>query len=84
MGKAIRIEDRKLLQALEEGADYIIADKKHFVLVEITDETDEFYNVTDPEEAKVVREALRDNSNRLSGEEARAYLDARLKEYGVN
>lgn len=39
--------------------------------------------MTDPEEVALIREALQDTSPRLSGDEARAYLKARLKEHGI-
>lgn len=83
MSKAIRIRDGELAQALEAGADYLIVGKRRFLLVEVDDVGDDMYEVTDPVEIELVLEAMQDTSPVLSGEEARAYLKARLKEHGI-
>ena len=85
MGKAIRVEDQELLRAFQEGVDYLIAGKRRFLLVEIDEEggTGGSYDVTDPAEADIVREALQDTSRSLTGEKAREYLKASLKDHGV-
>lgn len=84
MSKSVHVRDAELIRALEEGADYLVAGRHRFLLVEVDDSHDtEPYNATDPEEVALIREALQDNSPRLIGEEARAYLKARLKEHGI-
>ncbi|MCL5045414.1 MAG: hypothetical protein M1598_01145 [Actinobacteria bacterium] len=84
MNKAIQIDDVELLRAIQEGADYLIAGKRRFLLVEVPDPNGQAYDVGDPAETQVVKEALHDNSLRLEGEAARKYLKARLKDYGVH
>lgn len=64
-------------------AEYLIIGRRRFLLVEVDEASDERYFVTDPEEAALVREALRDTSARLSPEGAREYLKARLREHGI-
>ncbi|HLO04754.1 MAG TPA: hypothetical protein VK191_16735 [Symbiobacteriaceae bacterium] len=84
MAKAVRVQDEQLRRALETGVDYLIIDNRRFLLVEVTDQGEgDHYDVTDPEELKAVDEALQETSRTLRGAEARAYLDARLKEHGV-
>ncbi len=84
MEKAIQVQDPELLSALQEGADYLIVGKRRFLLVEVEEgEAGTFYDVQDPEEIEVARRALRDDSRRLAGEEAGAYLVNRLKEHGI-
>lgn len=83
MSKAIRIRDGELARALESGAEYLIVGQRRFLLVEVDDTGHEVYDVTDPEEIELVLEAMQDTGPVLSGEEARAYLKARLKEHGI-
>jgi hypothetical protein len=83
MNKPIQIRDEEVIRAVEEGADCLIIGGKRFLLVEVDEATDEPYHVTDPEEVALVREALQDTSPRLSGEDAREYLKARLREHGI-
>lgn len=84
MGKAVRVKDKELLRVLEAGADYLIVGNRRFLLVEVADEGEgESYDVTNPDEVKVLDEALQDTSPRLRGEEARQFLRDRLKAYGV-
>ncbi len=84
MAKVIRVQDEHLRRALEAGAEYLVVGKRHFLLVEVSDQDEcEFYDVTDPEEVQILDEALQDTSRRLRGAEARQHLIARLKEYGV-
>lgn len=84
MGKDVYVRDAELIRALEEGADYLVAGRRRFLLVEVDDSNQtEPYNVTDPDEVALIQEALEDTSPRLSGDEARAYLKARLKEHGI-
>lgn len=84
MTKAVRVQDGDLCRALEAGAEYLIVGNRRFLLVEVADQGEcEFYDVTAPEEVQILDEALQDTSRRLRGAEARQYLMARLKEYGV-
>lgn len=83
MKKAIQIRDTDVIRAIEEGADYLVIGQRRFLLVEIDEATQEPYRPTDPEEVALVREALNDTSPRLSGEAAREYLKARLREHGI-
>ncbi|HYG60917.1 MAG TPA: hypothetical protein VD902_22800 [Symbiobacteriaceae bacterium] len=83
MSKPIHIRDTDVIRAVEEGADLLVIGRRRFLLVEVDEATDEPYRVTDPEEAALVREALQDTSPRLSGEAAREYLKARLREHGI-
>ncbi len=84
MSKAVHVRDVELIRALEEGADYLIAGQRRFLVVEVDEASEEPYHVTDPEEAALIREALQDTSPRLSGEAAREYLKARLREHGIS
>lgn len=83
MSKSIRIRDHEVIRAVEAGADSLMIGQRRFLLVEVDAATDEPYRVTDPAEAALVREALQDNSPRLSGEAAREYLRARMRENGI-
>jgi len=83
VSKPIHIRDTDVIRAVEEGADLLVIGRRRFLLVEVDEATDEPYRVTDPEEAALVREALQDTSPRLSGEAAREYLKARLREHGI-
>lgn len=83
MSKPIQIRDRDVILAVEEGVDSLLIGERRFLLVEVTEATDQPYRVTDSEEAALVREALQDTSPRLSGEDARKYLKARLREHGI-
>lgn len=83
MSKPIHIRDTEVIRAVEEGADYLVIGSRRFLLVEVDEATDEPYSVTDPDEVTLIREALQDTSPRLSGEAAREYLRARLREHGV-
>lgn len=84
MTKSIHVRDAELIQAVREGTEYLIIDQRRFLLVEVDQASEEPYHVTDPEEAALVREALQDTSPRLSGEAAREYLKARLREHGIS
>lgn len=83
VSEPIRIRDDEVIRAVEAGADSLMIGKRRYLLVEVDAATDEPYRVTDPEEAALVREALQDNSPRLSGDAAREYLKARLREHGI-
>lgn len=83
MGKPIHIRDTELIRAIEEGADCLVIGQRRFLLVELEEATNEPYRITDPEEALLVREAVKDASPRLSGDAARDYLRARLREHGI-
>lgn len=84
MAKAVRVANEELLRVLEAGADYLIVGNRRFLLVEVADPGDcEFYDVTEPDEVKILDEALQDQSRRLSGAEAREYLAAKLREHGI-
>ena len=83
MSKPIHIRDAEVIRAIEEGADYLVIGQRRFLLVEVEEATEEAYHVTDPDELALIREALRDTSPRLSGEAAREYLRARLREHGI-
>lgn len=83
MSKPIHIRDTEVIRAIEEGADCLVIGQRRFLLVEVEEATDEPYRITDPEEAALVREALKDTSPRLSGEAAKDYLKARLREHGI-
>lgn len=84
MAKSIHVRDAELLRALEEGADYLVAGQRRFLLVEVQESTGaEFHDVTVPEEVRILDEALQDTSQPLEGEEARKYLQERLNHYGV-
>lgn len=46
-------------------------------------DSSEPYDITDPAEIALIDKALQDPRPSLSGDEARAYVRARLKEHGV-
>jgi len=81
--KAVRIHDAEVIRALEEGAEILIAGGRRFVLVPVQDDGTEPYDITDPAEVTLIDEALQDPRPSLSGDEARAYVRARLKEHGI-
>lgn len=83
MSKPIHIRDTEVIRAIEDGADCLVIGQRRFLLVEVDEATEETYRITDPEEAELVRQALKDTSPRLSGEAARDYLKARLREHGI-
>lgn len=83
VSKPIHIRDQEVIRAVEEGADCVVIGGRQFLLVEVDEATEEPYHVTDPEEVALIREALQDTSPRLSGEAAREYLKARLREHGI-
>ncbi|HWI51847.1 MAG TPA: hypothetical protein VNT01_06885 [Symbiobacteriaceae bacterium] len=83
MAKAVRISDADVIRALEQGAEVLIAGKCRFLLVPVRDDGNEPYDITDPAEAAAIDKALQDPRPFLSGEEARAYVRARLKEHGI-
>lgn len=83
MSKPIHIRDTEVIRAVEEGADLLVIGRRRFLLVEVDKAADQPHLVTDPEEAALVREALQDTSPRLSGEAAREYLKACLREHGI-
>jgi hypothetical protein len=85
MSKTVRVQDAELIRALEGGAEVLVAGQRRFLVVQLDDSiNDEPYNVTDPEEIALIRKALQDKRPLLSGEEARAYVKARLKDHGVS
>lgn len=84
MSKPIHIRDTEVIRAVEEGADCLVIGQRRFLLVEVEEATDEPCHVTDPDEVAFIREALRDTSPRLSGDAAREYLKARLREHGIS
>lgn len=67
MSKSIRVRDAELIRAVEDGAEYLEIGHRRFLLVRVDEASEEPYHVTDPEEVALVREALQDNSPRLSG-----------------
>jgi hypothetical protein len=83
VSKPIHIRDADVIRAIEQGADFVVIGQRRFLLVEVDEATQDAYQVTDPEDVALVREALQDTSPRLSGEAARDYLKARLREHGV-
>lgn len=83
MSKPIRISDTEVIRAIEEGADCLVIGQRRFLLVEVEEATEEPHVITAPEEAELVREAVKDTSPRLSGEAARDFLKARLREHGI-
>lgn len=83
MEKAVQVRDVELIRAVEEGAEYLIIGQRRFLLVELDDSSrEEPIDVTDPEEIALIRKALASKRPLLSGEEARAYVRDRLKQYG--
>ena len=83
MSKPIHIRDNEVIRAIEAGADCLVIGRRRFLLVEVNEATEEPYRITDSEEAALVSEALKDTSPRMSGEAAREYLKARLREHGI-
>lgn len=84
MTKTVRVQDDKLQQALEAGADYLVVGDRRLLLVEVSEgDGEEVYSVTDPREVQVMNEAMQDKSRRLCGPEAREYLRNHLSEYSV-
>lgn|GEM_PF-904312 len=83
MTKAVRIYDAEVIRALEEGAEILIAGGRRFLLVQVQDDASEPYDITDPAEIALIDKALQDPRPSLSGEEARAYVRARLKQHGI-
>jgi len=83
VSKAINVRDAEVIRAVEEGADCLVIAGRRFLLVEVDETSEEPYHVTDPDEVALVREALEDSSPSLSGEAAREYLKARLREHGI-
>lgn len=83
MSKVIHVRDEQIIRAVEEGAEYLVIGQRRFRLVEAPEDTEEVHDVTDPEEVALIEKALRDTRPPLSGDEARAYVQARLKEYGA-
>ena len=83
VSKPIHIRDEEVIRAVEERADCLVIGGRRFLLVEVDEATGEPYHVTDPDEEVLVLEALQDTSPRLSGEAAREYLKARLREHGI-
>lgn len=78
MTKAVRINDTEVIRALEEGAEVLIAGERRFLLVRVRDDGSEPYDITNPAEIAAIDKALQDPRPSLSGEEARAYVRARL------
>lgn len=78
-----RSQDQALERALEAGAEYLVVGNRRYRLVEVESHDGDYYEPTSPEEIRVVRDALADQSPRLKGEAAREYLRARLQEHGI-
>lgn len=83
--KSYRVQDEEVSRAITGGANYLLVGKRRFKIVEVAEvpAEPESYEVTDPEELRVLEEALNDKSRLLRGEEAREYLKARLREHGI-
>lgn len=79
MSKVIQIRDADLIRALEDGTE-IVADQHRFLLVELHNEEPE--DVTDPQDVNQLERALQNTRPLLSSDEARAYIQARLREHG--
>jgi tRNA(Ile2) C34 agmatinyltransferase TiaS len=87
VGKALRVRGNdRLAQAVAEGVEFLIIGRRRFQLVEVEGEEpveEVFYEPTDPEEIRVVEEALRDNSRVMEADEGRQYLKERLRQHGI-
>lgn len=83
MTRSVRVGDGELIRAVEEGAEYLIIGQRRFRLVEVDSNAEEEpYDVTDPDEIALIRKALDNTRPLLSGDEARAYVQARTKKHG--
>lgn len=83
MGKSVHVRDLDLIRAVEEGAEYLIIGQRRFRLVEADASVrEEPHDVTDPDEIALIRKALDNSRPLLSGDEARAYVQNRLKKHG--
>jgi hypothetical protein len=68
--KAIKIENRDIINAITSGDSYIEIDSRKFMLFEVEQIQDHgTYEVTDPEEKKLLLEALEGDNPILSDEE---------------
>lgn len=86
MGKPFRIEDDRLVRALEEGTEIVIVGRRRFRLVEVEGDDlveDGFYEPKDPDEIRALEEALHDDSELMGAEEGRNYLKERLRHHGI-
>jgi hypothetical protein len=69
--KAIKIENRDIINAITSGDSYIEIDSRKFMLFEVEQIQDPgIYEVTDPEEKKLLVEALEGDNPIISEEEA--------------
>lgn len=83
MSKSIHVRDAELIRAVEEGAEYLIIGQRRFLLVEVGDNAaEEPYDVSDPDEIALIRKVLDNARPLLSGDEAQAYVQARLRKHG--
>lgn len=83
MTNAVRVQDGALIRAVEEGVEYLIIGQRRFRLVEVDSPAEEEpYDVTDPKEIALIRKALDNTRPLLSGDEARAYVQAGIKKHG--
>lgn len=86
MGKPFRIDDDRLVRALEEGTEIVIVGRRRFRLVEVEGDNQvegDFYEPTDPDEIRALEEALHDDSEPMGAEEGRNYLKDRLRQHGI-
>lgn len=86
MGKSYRIDDDRLVRALEEGTDIVIVGRRRFRLVEVEGDPqveDDFYEPADPDEIRALEEALHDDSELIGSEVGRNYLKERLRYHGI-
>lgn len=68
--KAIKIENRDIINAITSGDSYIEIDSRKFMLFEVEHIQDPgTYEVTDPEEKKLLLEALEGDNPILSDED---------------
>lgn len=87
MGKAVRIaKGDRLTKVLAEGTECLNVGRRRFRPVEVkADDNAEpaFYEPKDPEEIRVLEEALNDDSELLGVEEGRSFLRERLRQHGI-
>jgi hypothetical protein len=83
VSKSVRVQEPEVILAVEQGADRLIIGQRQFLLVEVDKAAEVSYRPTDSEEVAMVREAIADKSPRLSGEAAREFLKARLRDHGI-
>lgn len=81
MSNVIHVRDETLIRAVEEGAEYLVIGRRRFRLIEVPNGAEEPHDVTDPEEVALIEKALRDTRPPLSADQARAYVQDRLKKH---